>query len=288
MVESAKAPLSLQESGIFEEDEDGSSIELYTRGTQTEVPGGELLQEVQRLQELRARIQERAASKGGASPPNIPPPPIPVPFNRMPLNLDDRVRELEENLAAKKERETELLDENHRLVTELEILKTRTTTVEAHVMTERIETLDTGSMTEMDLEETVSDGKFKSSLAARSRNNIRKLQGGLYCPLLKQGPLVTWPKSEPPQVQPPKYTANLYQNDYTKRSETKALTEAKRREFFERLFQSCPDEPTPMEVDQEPTEPQQIGQLDQGRDEVDVSSFCSNEFDFFDLKINFI
>ncbi|XP_051163709.1 outer dense fiber protein 2 isoform X2 [Leptopilina boulardi] len=59
-----KPPLSLQESGIFEDDDDNDHnidvVEVTNCGTQTEAPAGELLQEVQRLQELRARIQERA------------------------------------------------------------------------------------------------------------------------------------------------------------------------------------------------------------------------------------
>lgn len=60
-----KSPLSLQESGIFEDDEEDkvqmNAIELASTATQTEAPVGELLQEVQRLQQLRARIQERTA-----------------------------------------------------------------------------------------------------------------------------------------------------------------------------------------------------------------------------------
>lgn len=130
-----KAPLSLQESGIFEDDEvedeediedhvdDENRIELSSQSTQTEAPAGELLQEVQRLQELRARIQERAAKVPPVSPitdrKNDGPCDF-VPFDITPLR--ERIRELEERLSAQeserrisKQREEELLDENYRL-----------------------------------------------------------------------------------------------------------------------------------------------------------------------------
>ncbi|XP_046750033.1 janus kinase and microtubule-interacting protein 3-like [Diprion similis] len=123
-----KPPLSLQESGIFDED-DEADVELASRGTQTEAPAGDLLQEVQRLHELRARIQERAVK-------------VPVPMIDPKLDVPDvadsgqnansyldRIRELEQRLAAheeaeskrnqdkqlSKQREEELLDENYRL-----------------------------------------------------------------------------------------------------------------------------------------------------------------------------
>ncbi|XP_046431907.1 janus kinase and microtubule-interacting protein 3 [Neodiprion fabricii] len=123
-----KPPLSLQESGIFDED-DEADVELASRGTQTETPAGDLLQEVQRLHELRARIQERAVK-------------VPVPVIDAKLDVADvadsgqnadsyldRIRELEQRLAdheeaeskrnqdkqLSKQREEELLDENYRL-----------------------------------------------------------------------------------------------------------------------------------------------------------------------------
>ena len=134
-----KAPLSLQESGIFEEDEvDGgdeeqhnteqnkqhySSVEVASQSTQTEAPAGELLQEVHRLQELRARIQERAAK---TVPPVSPlsdrknEAACEAAFDVAPLR--ERIRELEERLSTfeadrqvSKQREEELLDENYRL-----------------------------------------------------------------------------------------------------------------------------------------------------------------------------
>lgn len=52
---------AMDEDENEEENERNEEIELRKNsGTQTEVPAGELLQEVQRLQELRAKIQERA------------------------------------------------------------------------------------------------------------------------------------------------------------------------------------------------------------------------------------
>ncbi|XP_024888141.1 janus kinase and microtubule-interacting protein 3 isoform X1 [Temnothorax curvispinosus] len=140
-----KPPLTLQESGIFEEeeeeegekeyeDEDERDVEFASRGTQTEAPSGELLQEVQRLQELRARIQERAAKITT---------PVFQPIDSSKICLDvstmdpivqltsyqERVRDLEERLEMyeegeksreqekrlSKQREEELLDENYRL-----------------------------------------------------------------------------------------------------------------------------------------------------------------------------
>ncbi|XP_011691884.1 PREDICTED: janus kinase and microtubule-interacting protein 3 isoform X2 [Wasmannia auropunctata] len=134
-----KLPLTLQESGIFEEeeeeeDEEERDVEFASRGTQTEAPSGELLQEVQRLQELRARIQERAAKITA---------PVFHPIDSSKICFDvstmdsivqltsyqERVRDLEEKLETyeevgrsrerekrlSKQREEELLDENYRL-----------------------------------------------------------------------------------------------------------------------------------------------------------------------------
>ncbi|OXU20452.1 hypothetical protein TSAR_008210 [Trichomalopsis sarcophagae] len=128
-----KAPLSLQESGIFEEEDveeeeiedhldDERKIELASQSTQTEAPAGELLQEVQRLQELRARIQERAAKVPPVSPISDRKNEAPCDFAPDVTPLRERIRELEERLNAheserrvSKQREEELLDENYRL-----------------------------------------------------------------------------------------------------------------------------------------------------------------------------
>ncbi|KAI4501185.1 hypothetical protein M0802_003558 [Mischocyttarus mexicanus] len=132
-----KPPLSLQESGIFEEEDEegGLEVELASRGTQTEIPSGELLQEVQRLQELRARIQERAAKVTNTAICSIdtsracPPLDTDVDSIVQLSSYQDRIRDLEERLVAyeeaeerqteekrvTKQREEELLDENYRL-----------------------------------------------------------------------------------------------------------------------------------------------------------------------------
>lgn len=131
-----KPPLTLQESGIFEEEEEEEEepVELTSRGTQTEAPSGELLQEVQRLQELRVRIQERAAKI--ATPVFHPIDPSKICFDVSTVDsivqltsYQERVRDLEERLGAheeaernrarerqvSKQREEELLDENYKL-----------------------------------------------------------------------------------------------------------------------------------------------------------------------------
>ncbi|XP_014612414.1 PREDICTED: janus kinase and microtubule-interacting protein 1-like isoform X2 [Polistes canadensis] len=132
-----KPPLSLQESGIFEEeDEEDLEVELASRGTQTEIPSGELLQEVQRLQELRARIQERAAKVTNTAticsidtPKACPALDTDVDSIVQLSSYQDRIRDLEDRLEAyeeaeerqteerrvTKQREEELLDENYRL-----------------------------------------------------------------------------------------------------------------------------------------------------------------------------
>lgn len=132
-----KPPLTLQESGIFEEeyeDDEEAEVEFASRGTQTQAPSGELLQEVQRLQELRAWIQERAAK-------NTTPVFHAIDSSKICLDMSavdsivqltayqERVRDLEERLHAyeeteknreqerrlSKQREEEFLDENYRL-----------------------------------------------------------------------------------------------------------------------------------------------------------------------------
>lgn len=158
-----KAPLSLQESGIFEEDDDVAeadeddhqlvedhvdgcpslSPELSTQSTQTEAPAGELLQEVQRLQELRARIQERGSKP--ISPVGERHSPFDLAFDPSPLRerireLEDRLGHLESERHLSKQREEELLDENYRLTEnnywlEAELKKRATATVDAEAMT---------------------------------------------------------------------------------------------------------------------------------------------------------
>ncbi|XP_058794891.1 janus kinase and microtubule-interacting protein 2-like [Phymastichus coffea] len=144
-----KGPLSLQESGIFDDENEENADETEERAssgdasstsgtsstgearpckppgqaTPSEAPAGELLQEVQRLQELRARIQERAAK--------VPPAPAATPPSERRAKAEgcegcraahERIRELEERLSRReaerelsKQREEELLDENYRL-----------------------------------------------------------------------------------------------------------------------------------------------------------------------------
>ncbi|XP_023290272.1 trichohyalin isoform X2 [Orussus abietinus] len=124
-----KPALSLQESGIFEE-EDEVEVELASRGTQTEVPAGELLQEVQRLQELRARIQERAVKVPVMDTKSCSTSEIAESSEISQLAAQqERIRDLEERLSLyeeaeesrsrerqiSKQREEELLDENYRL-----------------------------------------------------------------------------------------------------------------------------------------------------------------------------
>ncbi|XP_046818039.1 janus kinase and microtubule-interacting protein 1-like [Vespa crabro] len=147
-----KPPLSLQESGIFEEeDEESLEIELASRGTQTEIPSGELLQEVQRLQELRARIQERAAKVTNPTICSIDPttrtcPPLDTDVDSIVQlsSYQDRIRDLEERLEAyeeaeerqieerrvTKQREEELLDENYRLTERVYWLENKLRNVE--------------------------------------------------------------------------------------------------------------------------------------------------------------
>ncbi|KAL2727547.1 janus kinase and microtubule-interacting protein 1-like [Vespula maculifrons] len=146
-----KPPLSLQESGIFEEeDEESLEVELASRGTQTEIPSGELLQEVQRLQELRARIQERAAKVTNPTICSIDPtrtcPPLDTDVDSIVQlsSYQDRIRDLEERLEVyeeaeerqteerrvTKQREEELLDENYRLTERVYWLENKLRNVE--------------------------------------------------------------------------------------------------------------------------------------------------------------
>lgn len=146
-----KPPLSLQESGIFEEDdEEELEIELTSQGTQTETPSGELLQEVQRLQELRARIQERAAKVTNPAICSIDPVKVSSPLDTdvdsivQLSSYQERIRDLEERLETyeeieekrmeerrvTKQREEELLDENYRLTERVYWLENKLRNVE--------------------------------------------------------------------------------------------------------------------------------------------------------------
>lgn len=129
-----KPPLSLQESGIFEEDDGNIDVvEVTSCGTQTEAPAGELLQEVQRLQELRARIQERAV-KVPVSPVNdtktCSTPEVTETVDIAQIAIyQERIHDLESRLQnyeeaeekflheqqISKQRDEELLDENYKL-----------------------------------------------------------------------------------------------------------------------------------------------------------------------------
>ncbi|XP_043468913.1 janus kinase and microtubule-interacting protein 2-like isoform X2 [Leptopilina heterotoma] len=129
-----KPPLSLQESGIFEEDDSNIEVvEVTNCGTQTEAPAGELLQEVQRLQELRARIQERAV-KVPVSPVNdtktCSTPEVTETVDIAQIAIyQERIHDLESRLQnyeeaeekflheqqISKQRDEELLDENYKL-----------------------------------------------------------------------------------------------------------------------------------------------------------------------------
>ncbi|KAK2584152.1 hypothetical protein KPH14_006583 [Odynerus spinipes] len=165
-----KPPLSLQESGIFEEeDEEELEIELASRGTQTETPSGELLQEVQRLQELRARIQERAAKVTNPAICSIDPakvcPPLDTDVDSIVQlsSYQERIRDLEERLETyeeaeekgveerrvTKQREEELLDENYRLTERVYWLENKLRNVEELIenrsrsrSTDRLRTVD--------------------------------------------------------------------------------------------------------------------------------------------------
>ena len=169
-----KAPLSLQESGIFEEEEEieheNVDVELTTHSTQTEAPAGELLQEVQRLQELRARIQERASKVAPTSPVlSERKPEIPFEFALDVTPLRERIRELEDKLKIldeerqiSKQREEELLDENERLTeklycleSEVKSIRSRATKIDAETMTEEIDkkNVTVESQTEIDTDE---------------------------------------------------------------------------------------------------------------------------------------
>ncbi|XP_020297793.1 janus kinase and microtubule-interacting protein 3-like, partial [Pseudomyrmex gracilis] len=145
-----KLPLILQESGIFNEEEEGKEweeheekVELASRSTQTEVPSSELLQEVQRLQELRTRIQERVKI---ITPVSHSIDSSKICFDITAMNsiiqlasYQERVHDLEKKLEVyeevekirecekqlSKQREEELLDENYRLTEKIYWLETK-------------------------------------------------------------------------------------------------------------------------------------------------------------------
>ncbi|KAK0091453.1 hypothetical protein PV326_003213 [Microctonus aethiopoides] len=164
-----KSPLSLQESGIFNEDDDHDVV-LTNCGTQTDTPAGELLHEVQRLQELRERIQERAVK-------------VPVtPIELYEISEDNRVSlyknkicELEQQLEKYaiaeekrlhdqlivKQREEDLLDENYRLTERVYWL-----TNEIEKYNNFKECVDSGTMTDFNVCENKNSAfNFISSLS---------------------------------------------------------------------------------------------------------------------------
>lgn len=144
-----KPPLILQESNINEEEEKQEEweeheekVELASRSTQTEAPSSELLQEVQRLQELRTRIQERVKIITPVSH-SID---SKICFDITAINsiiqlasYQERVHNLEKKLEVyeeaekirecekqlSKQQEEELLDENYRLTEKIYWLETK-------------------------------------------------------------------------------------------------------------------------------------------------------------------
>lgn len=142
-----KSSLSLQESGIFEEEEvdcdqiDGTKEPKRFIGspiTQTEVQSGELLQQVQRLQELRVRIQQRDGVKISQIP-SLSTTTTIVGDDRKnethrcecnsdeskakTLELEERVNVYETERRIAKQREEDLLDENYKLTEKLYCLE---------------------------------------------------------------------------------------------------------------------------------------------------------------------
>lgn len=92
-------------------------MEVTSCGTQTEAPAGELLQEVQRLQELRARIQERAV-KVPVSPvtdtKTCSSPEVTEAVDIAQLAAyQERIHDLEERLSTYEESEEKFLQERH-------------------------------------------------------------------------------------------------------------------------------------------------------------------------------
>lgn len=217
-VPAKKPSLSLQESGIFEGDEDdneddhdeeeigenGREIEFSSCGTQTEAPVGELLQEVQRLQELRERIQERAVKAPCVSGLEAKSTSA-VDFTDTKVQDDksssyrEKIRQLQERLdffeeeyerKAKndlivKQREEDLLDENYRLTERVYWLENelrnfeneRKSFVDAEAMTESKNTfVDAETMTINDVVNADATNKASKTIAsiARSTDKIDK------------------------------------------------------------------------------------------------------------------
>ncbi|XP_044593442.1 janus kinase and microtubule-interacting protein 3-like isoform X3 [Cotesia glomerata] len=153
-----KSSLSLQESGIFEDEDDNENIEVTSCGTQTETPAGELLQEVQRLQVLRERIQEKAAK-------------VPISTDTLEITEEklnsykEKVRELEGQLAEHQEnhkkilndnfiakrKEEELINENRRLTTRIYWMEN-----ELRILREfkNIKKVNVGTMTKIDFKDS--------------------------------------------------------------------------------------------------------------------------------------
>ncbi|XP_033221316.1 janus kinase and microtubule-interacting protein 2-like isoform X2 [Belonocnema kinseyi] len=181
-----KPPLSLQESGIFEEEEE-NEVELASCGTQTEAPAGELLQEVQRLQELRARIQERAVKVpvSVTDTKTCSSPEVSEAADIAQLGAcQERIRDLEERLSAyeeteekflqerqlSKQRDEELLDENYKLTEKIYWLENELRNVKevlkemknVETMTERKSLVDFSSQCD-DIEERETEKAERES-----------------------------------------------------------------------------------------------------------------------------
>ncbi|XP_074100305.1 uncharacterized protein LOC141528252 isoform X2 [Cotesia typhae] len=155
-----KSSLSLQESGIFEDEDDNENIdiEVTSCGTQTETPAGELLQEVQRLQVLRERIQEKAAK-------------VPISTEILEITEErlnsykEKVRELQEQLAEYQENQKKILNENFAakqkeedLINENRRLSTRIYWMENEIKISRefknIKKINVGTMTKIDFKDS--------------------------------------------------------------------------------------------------------------------------------------
>lgn len=207
-----KPPLTLQESGIFEEEEEEEEneegkeyedeeerVEFASRGTQTEVPSGELLQEVQRLQELRARIQERAAK--------ITAPVFhPIDSSKMCFDVStmdpivqltsyqERVRDLEERLEmyeeaertrerekrVSKQREEELLDENYRLTERIYWLENELRNIAKCTFGENNSGY-TGETTVVQQIKNVDQNKHQAPEDTRNLDEVQNQQKDTYC-----------------------------------------------------------------------------------------------------------
>jgi len=145
-----KLPLTLQESGIFVEEDERTTVQVANRSTQTKAPSGELLQEVQRLHELRVKLQQRAT---------IIKKPILRSTDSLKICFDldsmaqednenqDHIRKLEIKLKIyeqaekkreqekklRKQREEELIDDNYKLLEKIHTLENKLQIVQSPI-----------------------------------------------------------------------------------------------------------------------------------------------------------